>query len=161
MTNAGFWRILFVGDEAYLSANTERNFVMNGIASTRERAPALNAIVLQRLEGLVALGFGVIAYASLGQSWLVFAVLFLAPDLFMLGYLLSARIGAMSYNLGHTYVAPALLALLGFLVGPLAFGLAAIWVAHIGFDRMLGYGLKLNGGFEQTHLGLIGKARRK
>lgn len=134
---------------------------MNGIASTRERAPALNAIVLQRLEGLVALGFGVIAYASLGQSWLVFAVLFLAPDLFMLGYLRSARIGAMSYNLGHTYVAPALLALLGFLVGPLAFGLAAIWVAHIGFDRMRGYGLKLNGGFEQTHLGLIGKARRK
>lgn len=134
---------------------------MNGIASTRERAPALNAIVLQRVEGLVALGFGVIAYASLGQSWLVFAVLFLAPDLFMLGYLRSARIGAMSYNFGHTYVAPALLALLGFLVGPLAFGLAAIWVAHIGFDRMLGYGLKLNGGFEQTHLGLIGKARRK
>lgn len=134
---------------------------MNGIASTKERASAFNAIVLQRLEGLAALGFGVFAYASLGQSWLVFAVLFLAPDLFMLGYLRSARVGAMTYNLAHTYVAPALLALLGFLLGPLAFGLAAIWVAHIGLDRMLGYGLKLDGGFEQTHLGLIGKARKK
>ena len=134
---------------------------MNGIASTKSPAFSRNAIVLQRLEGLVALGFGVAAYAWLGQSWLVFAVLFLAPDLFMLGYLRSAPVGAMTYNLAHTYVAPALLALLGFLVGPVAFGLAAIWVAHIGFDRMLGYGLKLNGGFEQTHLGLIGKARRK
>lgn len=134
---------------------------MTSIASNRDRSFALNAIVLQRLEGLAALGFGVFAYALLGQSWLVFGLLFLAPDLFMLGYLRSARIGAMTYNLGHTYVAPALLALTGFVVGPVTFGLAAIWVAHIGFDRMLGYGLKLNGGFEQTHLGLIGKARRK
>lgn len=134
---------------------------MNGIASTRERVSPINAIVLQRLEGLAALGFGIIAYAALGQSWLVFALLFFVPDLFMLGYVRSARLGAMTYNLAHTYVAPALLALFGFVVGPVAFGLAAIWVAHIGLDRMLGYGLKLNGGFEQTHLGLIGKARKK
>lgn len=134
---------------------------MNGIASTKERASPLNAIVLQRLEGLAALGFGIIAYAAVGQSWLVFALLFFVPDLFMLGYMRSARLGAMTYNLAHTYIAPALLALFGFVVGPVAFGLAAIWVAHIGLDRMLGYGLKLNGGFEQTHLGLIGKARKK
>jgi hypothetical protein len=51
------------------------------------------------------------------------------------------------------------LALLGLAIGPLAYGLAAIWVAHIGFDRLLGYGLKLDG-FEQTHLGPVGKARR-
>jgi hypothetical protein len=56
---------------------------------------------------------------------------------------------------------PGLLALAGLVVGPIAFGLAAIWVAHIGLDRVLGYGLKLEGGFEQTHLGLIGKAKRK
>lgn len=134
---------------------------MSSLAATQNRYFALNAIVLQRLEGLAAVGLGVAAYAALGQSWLVFAMLFLAPDLFMLGYLRSAPVGALIYNLGHTYVTPALLALLGFVVGPVAFGLAAIWVAHIGFDRMLGYGLKLNGGFEQTHLGLIGKARRK
>ncbi|RYE52360.1 MAG: DUF4260 family protein [Hyphomicrobiales bacterium] len=133
---------------------------MNSLASAAPKNFALNAIVLQRLEGLAALVFGVAAYAWLDQSWLVFGLLFLAPDLFMLGYLRSAPVGAMTYNLGHTYVAPALLALLGLLVGPVAFGLAAIWVAHIGFDRMLGYGLKLNGGFEQTHLGLIGKAKR-
>ncbi|MGB3337275.1 MAG: DUF4260 domain-containing protein [Devosia sp.] len=118
-----------------------------------------DAIFLQRLEGFAALALGVAAYIWLGQSWLVFALLFLAPDLFMLGYLRSPRLGALSYNLAHTYAAPALLALLGLAIGPLAYGLAAIWVAHIGFDRLLGYGLKLDG-FEQTHLGPVGKARR-
>ncbi len=117
-------------------------------------------IVLQRLEGLAALGLGVAAYSWLGQSWLVFALLFFTPDLFMLGYMRSARFGALSYNLVHTYAGPALLAVLGLAVGPLAYGIAAIWVAHIGFDRALGYGLKLETGFEHTHLGLVGKARR-
>lgn len=119
-----------------------------------------NAVLLQRLEGLAALVLGVVAYGWLGQSWWVFALLFLAPDLTMLGYLRSPRLGALTYNLGHTYAAPAVLALAGLALGPLAYGLAAIWAAHIGFDRMLGYGLKLEAGFEQTHLGPIGKARR-
>ena len=119
-----------------------------------------DAVLLQRLEGLAALALGVVAYSWLGQSWWVFALLFLAPDLTMLGYLGSARLGALTYNLGHTYATPAILALAGLALGPLAYGLAAIWVAHIGFDRLLGYGLKLETGFEQTHLGPIGKARR-
>ena len=128
-------------------------------SSTRHRNVA-DAILLQRLEGLAALAAAVTAYSWLGQSWLLFALLFLAPDLFMLGYLRSPRLGALTYNLGHTYVTPALLALFGLWTGPLAYGLAAIWVAHIGFDRLLGYGLKLDAGFGQTHLGPIGKARR-
>ena len=40
---------------------------------------------------------------------------------------------------------------------PLAGTLALIWFAHIGFDRMLGYGLKHGAGFRFTHLGRIGK----
>jgi hypothetical protein len=119
-----------------------------------------SAVLLQRLEGAAMLGLGIVAYAWLGQSWLIFALLFLAPDLAMLGYLRSTAVGTISYNLVHTYAAPALLALLGLAVGPLAFGLAAIWTAHIGFDRVLGYGLKYSSGFDQTHLGPIGKARR-
>ena len=118
-----------------------------------------DAALLQRLEGFAALALGAAAYAWLGQSWLVFALLFLVPDITMLGYLRSARLGALVYNLGHTYAAPGLLALAGLVVGPLAYGLAAIWVAHIGLDRMLGYGLKLES-FDATHLGPIGKARR-
>ena len=119
-----------------------------------------DAVLLQRLEGLAAAGLGIAAYIWLGQSWWMFALLILAPDLAMLGYLRSPRLGALTYNLGHTYAAPALLAVAGLVLGPLAYGLAAIWMAHIGFDRLLGYGLKLETGFEQTHLGPIGKARR-
>ena len=88
-----------------------------------------NPILLQRLEGLAALGLSIAAYAILGQSWLVFGLLFLAPDLAMLGYLRSPKTGAASYNLVHTYAAPGVLALLGLAVGPLAYGLAAIWSA--------------------------------
>ena len=118
-----------------------------------------NAVLLQRLEGAAALGLGIAAYVTLGQSWLMFALLFFVPDLFMAGYLRSPRFGALTYNLVHTYAAPALLALAGLVLGPLAYAVAAIWVAHIGFDRMLGYGLKFETSFQHTHMGPIGKAR--
>jgi hypothetical protein len=130
---------------------------MTTITPAKRRFFIADAIVLQRLEGLVALVAGTVAYAMLGQSWLVFALMFFVPDLFMLGYVRSARTGALVYNLGHTYVTPALVALLGLVAGPLAFGIAAIWVAHIGFDRVLGYGLKSEEGFKVTHLGRVGK----
>ena len=130
------------------------------MSTTTASNPIADAILLQRIEGLAAMGLGVTAYIWLGQSWWVFALLFLMPDLTMLGYLRTPQIGALTYNLGHTYAAPAVLALAGLALGPLAYGLAAIWTAHIGFDRLLGYGLKRETGFEQTHLGPIGKARR-
>jgi hypothetical protein len=41
---------------------------------------------------------------------------------------------------------------------PLALSIAMIWLAHIGMDRALGYGLKYFGGFGFTHLGRIGPA---
>lgn len=112
-----------------------------------------------RVEGLAALGASVALYASVGGSWLVFALLFLAPDLSMLGYIGGRKAGATAYNLVHTYTAPLALVGAGLLLG--ASGLpqvALIWTAHIGFDRALGYGLKLPSGFHDTHLGTIGAA---
>jgi hypothetical protein len=117
---------------------------------------AVTAIL--RLEGLVVLGAAVLAYARLDGNWLAFALLFLIPDLSMLGYLVNRSVGALTYNVGHSYLSPAVLALLGFTAGaPLLYGLAVIWVAHIGFDRLLGYGLKYPTGFGATHLGFKGK----
>ena len=83
--------------------------------------------LMLRGEGLVALGAAVAAYAMLRASWWLFAALFLAPDLAMLGYLGGRRIGAHVYNAAHTYIAPALLVGVG-VVGhwPLLFALAAI-----------------------------------
>ena len=117
--------------------------------------------VILRLEGLAALALAAAAYAYLGGSWLQFAVLFLVPDLSMLGYLGGRRLGAAAYNAGHSYLGPALMGAAGVaLAQPLAQQLALIWAAHIGFDRMLGYGLKYASSFGHTHLAVIGKAAR-
>ena len=111
-----------------------------------------------RLEGLAVLAVAVTLYGVSGGGWLPFAVLFFAPDLAMLGYLGGPQRGALVYNLAHTYAAPAVLAGVGWLLAePLLPALALVWAAHIGFDRALGYGLKLPTDFRATHLGRIGR----
>lgn len=115
----------------------------------------------QRLEGLALLVVSVLAYARFGEGWPLFAVLFLAPDLSFLGYLAGPRLGAWAYNLAHSLIGPLLLVAAGGLTGgELPIALALIWLAHVGFDRALGYGLKSPDSFGITHLGLIGAARR-
>ena len=49
-------------------------------------------------------------YFHEGYEWWLLVVLVLAPDLSMLGYLAGPRVGAITYDLVHTYVAPVLLA---------------------------------------------------
>ncbi|HLJ83585.1 MAG TPA: DUF4260 domain-containing protein [Candidatus Eremiobacteraceae bacterium] len=113
---------------------------------------------LLRAEGLVALGLILVLYWHGGFSWLLFAVLFLAPDISMLGYLKSPSIGALSYNAVHSYVGPVLLALVGVADDiRMCLTISLIWTAHIAFDRMLGYGLKYPTAFSDTHLGKIGR----
>lgn len=86
----------------------------------------------------------------------MFLVLILSPDLVMLGYLAGKRIGAICYNVGHSYIGPILLAFLAFFLShPLLAQLAMIWVAHIGFDRAIGYGLKYATDFKDTHLNRV------
>jgi hypothetical protein len=115
--------------------------------------------LLLRLEWLAVLVASVIAYHLFGFSWWLFAVLILAPDLSMLGYLGGPRLGAVAYNMVHTVIAPAILALAAWwLALPLLTALALILLAHIAADRALGYGLKYASGFKDTHLGRIGRA---
>ena len=114
-----------------------------------------------RLEGLAALAAATAAYVHLGGGWALFAGLFLIPDLSMLGYLRDRRIGATIYNLGHSYLAPGPLVAFGLLASqPLAVSIGLIWIAHIGFDRVVGYGLKYDTAFGHTHLGQAGKSKR-
>jgi hypothetical protein len=76
----------------------------------------------------------------------------------MLGYVTNTRIGAVTYNLLHTYLGTGLLLIAGVGAdGSLTYSIAFIWFAHIGLDRALGYGLKYADGFGHTHLGRIGK----
>jgi hypothetical protein len=108
---------------------------------------------LLRLEGAVVLLAAAFGYALLGVSWWFFVGLLLVPDAFMAGYLRGPRVGALLYNVGHTYVLPLVLGAVALGVGSVPVGAAAlIWTAHIGMDRALGYGLKHPSGFHDTHL---------
>jgi hypothetical protein len=111
-----------------------------------------------RLEGCAVLLLAIALYARGDHSWILFVVLFLAPDLSFAGYLAGPRVGAVAYNLVHSYLGPAVLAAALLLAG-LSPALPIIWAGHIGFDRALGYGLKYPTGFSDTHLGRIGRGR--
>ncbi len=117
--------------------------------------------IVLRAEGAALALVAVLFYAHVGESWWLFAILFLAPDLSFAGYLGGARMGAALYNAAHTLVGPLLLATAGIVLQFQFFiPLTLIWVAHVGFDRLLGYGLKYAAGFNFTHLGQIGRASR-
>ena len=106
------------------------------------------------------LGLSLLLFWKYSGAWLLYALLILAPDVFMLGYLRGPRVGAAIYNLGHTWLLPGLIGIVGLLAGPGAdVPIALIWFGHIGVDRLLGYGLKLPTSFQDTHLGRIGRNR--
>ncbi len=114
---------------------------------------------LLRLEAGAEFAGALVAFHLLHGSWMLFALLFLLPDLSMLGYLLNSRAGAWFYNAAHSYVTPAVFAG-GFWLasGSRPSALWLVWFAHIAFDRMLGFGLKYPDAFRHTHLGAFGRA---
>jgi len=113
--------------------------------------------VVLRLEGLVLLAIALLLYGRVHASWWLFAGLFLLPDISFTGYLCGPRIGALAYNAAHSTIGPLMLAALALVYPSLHLvPIALIWLAHVGFDRALGYGLKMASGFRDTHLGRIG-----
>jgi hypothetical protein len=115
---------------------------------------------LLRLEGLALFIGMTLLYAVWEGSWWVYAILLLAPDISFAGYLAGPRAGAIIYNAAHSYMAPMALMTTGFATSsPLVLSIAMIWLAHIGIDRALGYGLKYSAGFSFTHLGRIAKGK--
>jgi hypothetical protein len=112
-----------------------------------------------RAEGVAALLLAVLLFHAGGHSWLLFAVLFLAPDLGLLAYLVGPRPGAVAYNALHSYAGPLIWGGSALWWG-LSPAVPLVWAAHIGFDRALGYGLKYPTAFGHTHLGWIGRAPR-
>jgi hypothetical protein len=116
----------------------------------RRSLPAL----LLRLEGLAVLTAAVLLYVDGDYRIWPLLVFALAPDLAMVAYLVGPRVGAAAYNLAHTYVFPVALAAGCLVTGEagVPVQIALIWAAHIGADRMLGYGLKYPTAFKDTHL---------
>jgi hypothetical protein len=115
---------------------------------------------LLQLEELAQLILGIVllAYFPIHISGWIWPILFLSPDISMLGYLISPRIGAYAYNLFHHKATAAALIILGYFTAQpiLMFSGIILW-AHSSFDRVLGFGLKHTSSFHETHLGIIGK----
>ncbi|MBI5636338.1 MAG: DUF4260 domain-containing protein [Nitrospinae bacterium] len=112
----------------------------------------------QRIESLFIFVLACAVYFHYGFSWILFFFLILAPDIFFAGYLINPKIGARVYNIGHIYAAPVILLSLHYSAGmPQALPISIIWIAHIAFDRVLGFGLKYESGFKDTHLGKINR----
>ena len=117
--------------------------------------------IVLHLEGATLFAASIAVFAVQGQAWWLYPALLFVPDIFMLGYLRSTGLGAIVYNLGHSYPAAALLTATGFIASaPLAIAIGAIWFGHIGWDRLFGYGLKYSTSFKHTHLGDLEKPKK-
>lgn len=106
-----------------------------------------------RAEGLAVLVLSVLLYWHCGAGWWMFFGLLLVPDLAMLPYLINPRAGAAAYNGAHNYAVPLVLAAAAIVFhAERMLPYILIWTAHIGMDRIMGYGLKYPSGFKATHL---------
>lgn len=116
---------------------------------------------LLKLEEAAVFLFCIFLFSQLSFAWWWFPALLLLPDIGMIGYILNPKAGSFTYNLTHHRLVATLVALYAMTCGDDHWKLIAIILfAHISFDRMLGYGLKYNGNFQNTHLGMIGKKEK-
>lgn len=114
---------------------------------------------LLQAEGAALFAASLAAFSTLSASWWMYAALFFVPDVAFLAYLAGPRFGVWTYNTLHSTIGPILLAGLAWYTGGILaqvlLAVAVIWIGHVGFDRMLGYGLKYTSGFKDTHLGKL------
>lgn len=109
--------------------------------------------VLLRLEGGVLAVAALAVYLHFDYNVLVLIALLVAVDLSLIGFLVGPRVGTLAYNLAHTTAIPLVLGAIGVLTGgSVAAQVALAWLAHIGVDRALGFGLKYPSAFSDTHL---------
>ena len=114
-----------------------------------------------RIEEFLMFILSIYLFNFLDYEWWLFLTLFLAPDLSMVGYIISPKIGAYAYNLFHHKGLALAIYLLGIYLGESELQLVGlILFGHSSFDRVFGYGLKHKDSFNHTHLGLIGKAKK-
>ena len=113
---------------------------------------------LLKLEELFMFALSIFLFGQLEFAWWWYPLLLFAPDLSMIGYLVSSQIGAMAYNFVHHKAVGISLFVAGtWLANPPLQLAGVILFGHSSMDRILGYGLKYPDAFQNTHLGMIGK----
>lgn len=112
--------------------------------------------VLLHLEGAAVLVVATAAFFRLGHPWWLFLLLIIAPDLSLLALAAGPRVGGLIYDMAHTMIWPIILLGVGWWLGAsLAVAVALGWLAHLGMDRMVGYGLRYLDGGKESHLGRV------
>ncbi len=87
--------------------------------------------------------------------WL-WVILFFTPDIGMLGYLITPKVGAFVYNLFHHKGIALVIAATGyFFHNDITTAIGILLFAHASFDRIWGYGLKYEDSFKNTHLNAL------
>jgi hypothetical protein len=110
------------------------------------------------LEGATLFVGALVGYSASHQAWWLVPITILLPDLSMLGYLRGTRVGARVYNIAHSTPLPAAVVAIGWWQEKsVVTALGLVWLAHIGLDRLIGYGLKYDDHFQHTHLGRLGR----
>ena len=105
------------------------------------------------LESIAIFIGSLLIYLFLSGNWIIFFVLLLAPDIFMIGYLKNSQVGSIIYNIGYVYAWPIVLIIIGILIKfNLLILFSLIWMTHISMDRAMGYGLKYPSDFKDTHM---------
>ena len=128
--------------------------IINKMTLTETKTRLSMPAVLLRIEGLVLFAAAIAIYFTQSFGWVRFVALLLAPDLVFIIYMINKRAGTVAYNAVHALILPVGLGVIAVLIGwSLGVQFALIWLAHIGMDRMIGYGLKYMSGFKDTHLG--------
>ena len=113
---------------------------------------------LIKIEEFALFILSIYLFTRLDYAWWWYALLFLAPDLGMLGYLINPRAGALTYNLLHHKAIAVVVYLIGAVLSIPPLQLAGVIIlGHSSADRVLGYGLKYPDAFQHTHLGWIGR----
>jgi hypothetical protein len=90
-------------------------------------------------------------------AWWVWILLFLAPDISMIGYAVNNKVGAFVYNLFHHQLGAVVVWAIGVLLHQPQMELVGlILLGHSSLDRAMGFGLKTVEGFKYTHLSVKG-----
>lgn len=110
------------------------------------------AKLLLHLEGAIVLFASLYFYHSQHFSWIVFILLLFVFDVSMIGYVFNEKVGSYVYNTIHSYMLPVILILVTMhSSNHILWMIGLIWMAHIGMDRMLGFGLKYPSSFQDSH----------
>ncbi len=110
------------------------------------------------LEEAAMLGLSIYILTLFQVDWWWWLVLFIGPDISMIGYAAGNKAGAVAYNLFHHKGVAIAILIAGYLIPDIMLQITGVILfGHSSMDRIFGYGLKTDAGFKYTHLGMIGK----